>query len=192
MVGCPRVVRDAARALGDRVERWVYVSSRSVYSWPIPQHGDELAAVVEADPDAEATDYRRRQARRGAGAGARAGRRPGRAPARRPHPGPRENVGRLPWWLRRIARGGDVLAPGPEDLGIQYVDARDLARLGLDAAEAGSARSGRHRPPIGAATMGELLRPAWRSPGSDARLVWTSPALVLDHRASSRGASCPS
>src|SRR5580704_12165239 len=24
--------------------------------------------------------------------------------------GPRENIGRLPWWLRRVAKGGDVLA----------------------------------------------------------------------------------
>ena len=53
----PRVVRDAARALASSTDRWVYVSSRSVYSWPIPQHGDETAAVVEADPDADATDY---------------------------------------------------------------------------------------------------------------------------------------
>ena len=27
--------------------------------------------------------------------------------------GPGEDIGRLPWWLTRIARGGDVLAPGP-------------------------------------------------------------------------------
>ncbi|MFI5065637.1 MAG: reductase, partial [Streptosporangiales bacterium] len=26
--------------------------------------------------------------------------------------GPYEIVGRMPWWLRRIERGGDVLAPG--------------------------------------------------------------------------------
>jgi hypothetical protein len=37
--------------------------------------------------------------------------------------GPRENVGRLPWWLKRIARGGPVLAPGPHDLPLQYIDA---------------------------------------------------------------------
>ena len=26
--------------------------------------------------------------------------------------GPHENIGRLPWWLRRLAEGGEVLAPG--------------------------------------------------------------------------------
>ena len=41
--------------------------------------------------------------------------------------GPYENIGRLPWWLNRVARGGPVLAPGPRDLPLQYVDVRDLA-----------------------------------------------------------------
>ena len=42
--------------------------------------------------------------------------------------GPHENIGRLPYWLRRMRRGGDVLAPGPRGAGIQLIDARDLAR----------------------------------------------------------------
>src|SRR5580698_9606309 len=41
--------------------------------------------------------------------------------------GPYEIVGRMPWWLRRMDRGGDVLAPGPADMPLQYVDCRDLA-----------------------------------------------------------------
>src|SRR5262249_38076280 len=40
--------------------------------------------------------------------------------------GPHENVGRLPWWLTRIARGGQVLAPAP-DSNLRMTDARDLA-----------------------------------------------------------------
>ena len=51
--------------------------------------------------------------------------------------GPGEDIGRLPWWLTRIARGGDVLAPGPADLPVQYVDVRDLAVWMLDRARGG-------------------------------------------------------
>ena len=175
----PNVVRDAARALAASTDRWVYVSSRSVYSWPIPHGGDESTPTVDADPDADATDYAADKRgselalERELGDDAVVHLRAGLIL------GPRENVGRLPWWLRRIARGSDVLAPGPEDLGIQYVDARDLVRLGLDAAEAG-----RHGPvdvvsPVGRATMGELLRTCVEVTGSDARLVWVDPEFVL-------------
>ncbi|WP_156081089.1 hypothetical protein [Microbispora rosea] len=41
--------------------------------------------------------------------------------------GPYENVGRLLWWLDRMARGGKVLAPGDPDRAFQMVDARDFA-----------------------------------------------------------------
>jgi len=175
----PCVVRDAARALASSTDRWVYVSSRSVYSWPIPQGGDESAAVVEADPDADATDYA--ADKRGAELALERELGPDRVVHLRAGLilGPRENVGRLPWWLRRIARGGDVLAPGPEDLGIQYVDARDLARLGLDAGAAGRSGPVDTVSPVGGATMGELLRACVEVTGSDARLVWMTPEFVL-------------
>jgi len=40
-------------------------------------------------------------------------------------------VGRLPWWIARVARGGEVLAPGsPSDV-VSLIDARDLARFAL-------------------------------------------------------------
>ena len=177
--GAPVVARDAARALGDRVGRWVYVSSRSVYSWPIPQYADESAPLTDADPDSEATDYAADKRgselalERELGADRVVHLRAGLIL------GPRENVGRLPWWLRRIAHGGDVLAPGPHDLGIQYVDARDLAHLGLDSGAA--ARSGPVDvvSPIGLATMGQLLDTCVEVTGSTAHLVWMDPEFVL-------------
>jgi 2'-hydroxyisoflavone reductase len=49
--------------------------------------------------------------------------------------GPDDPTGRFPYWVSRLARGGDVLAPGaPEDL-VQYVDVRDLADWLILAAE---------------------------------------------------------
>jgi 2'-hydroxyisoflavone reductase len=175
----PWVVRDAARALAGSTDRWVYVSSRSVYSWPIPQHGDESVEVVDADPDAGATEYAvdkrgsELALERELGADRVVHVRAGLIL------GPREDVGRLPWWLRRIDRGGEVLAPGPEDLGIQLVDARDLAHLALDAGEAGRSGPVDTVSPVGAATFGELLRTCVQVTGSDAELVWMDPGFVL-------------
>lgn len=46
--------------------------------------------------------------------------------------GPHEHVGRLPWWLRRVQRGGRILAPGHPDRTVQPVDVRDVATFALD------------------------------------------------------------
>ncbi|WP_382305143.1 reductase [Herbiconiux sp. UC225_62] len=93
--------------------------------------------------------------------------------------GPRENVGRLPWWLTRIAAGGDVLAPGTPDAGIQYVDARDLAAFALDAGLRGLSGAFNVVTPVGQHTLGELLTACVEATGSDARLRWVPEERVL-------------
>ncbi|MEU6504763.1 NAD-dependent epimerase/dehydratase family protein [Streptomyces sp. NPDC046942] len=179
----PRAVLAAARLLRDRAARYVYVSSRSVYTWPWPSLGGpaEAGAVVEgAAADAGPTDYARDK-RGGELAAARTFGADRSVLARAGLIlGPYENVGRLPWWLTRIARGGPVLAPGPRDLPLQYIDARDLADwlLGAVAQEL----SGPYDlvSPSGHTTMGELLQECVRATGADAELRWTDPQVVLD------------
>ncbi|GAA2414451.1 SDR family oxidoreductase [Actinomadura vinacea] len=175
----PSAVRDAAEALRERSGRYVYVSSRSVYAAPTEAGADESARVVEGSPDAEdAADYARTK-------------RGGELAAERHFGdralllraglvlGPHENIGRLPWWLRRIARGGPVLAPGPRDLGLQYIDARDLASWSLDAAEKGLGGPYNVISRPGFATMRELLEACVRVTASDAELRWVEPGPIL-------------
>jgi nucleoside-diphosphate-sugar epimerase len=174
----PAAVRDSARLLDGRVPHYTYVSSRSVYRWPPALGIDESAPVVDGDPDSsDATDYA--AAKRGAELAvldnfhgdvvlARAGL----------VLGPYEVVGRLPWWLNRLALGGRVPAPGPRARPLQYVDGRDLAAWCLDAA-----RSGLHGvfnvvSEPGHTTMGALLDHATRTTGSRAELVWISPETI--------------
>ena len=51
--------------------------------------------------------------------------------------GPHDDVGRLPWWLARVARGGRVLAPGDPGRPVRLTDARDLAGWMLDSVRRG-------------------------------------------------------
>ena len=41
--------------------------------------------------------------------------------------GPDDYTWRFPWWVSRIARGGEVPVPGPADAPMQVVDVRDMA-----------------------------------------------------------------
>jgi nucleoside-diphosphate-sugar epimerase len=172
------VVRTSARILADRAAHYGYVSSRSVYRWPLPLGADEAAPVVDGDPAAgEDSDYA--AAKRGGELAvlesfadravlARAGL----------VLGPHEDVGRLPWWLGRIAAGGQVLAPGPVDRPLQYIDARDLARWMLDAASRGVVGSFNVVSDPGHTTIGELLRTCLDVTGAHAELVWAPPEVL--------------
>ncbi|MGR6970021.1 SDR family oxidoreductase [Streptomyces cynarae] len=177
----PRAVHEAARLLRGRAGRYVYVSSCSVYAWPAPAGYDESAPLVEgAEPDAGRTDYARDK--RGAEIAATEAFGADRSVLVRAGLilGPYENVGRLPWWLTRIARGGPVLAPGPRELPLQYVDVRDMAEWILGAAAQELSGPFNVISPQGHATMGELLDACVDVTGAAAELRWTGPEVILD------------
>ena len=152
-------------------ERYVFVSTAGVYrDWADRPVADEDAPLHETGDG-----YSELKAACECGAAEAA--MPGRVAHLRPGIilGPHENIGRGPWWLERMARGGRVLAPGPADAPVQWIDARDLAEFALDA------------PPgpwntisaPGAATWGEFLETARDVAGAaDAELVWTDGARV--------------
>jgi 2'-hydroxyisoflavone reductase len=177
--GAPRAARDSAAVLADRALHYVYISSGSVYAPPPPLGVDESAPTVEGSPDAEGGDYP--ALKRGAelavmrafgdrGLLARAGL----------ILGPHEDVGRLPWWLARIAAGGEILAPGPPDLKLQLIDARDLASFVLDAALANRRGPFNVASRPGHATMRSLLEACAAVAGApDARLTWVDAGAVI-------------
>ncbi|SED33253.1 Nucleoside-diphosphate-sugar epimerase [Streptomyces sp. 3213] len=176
----PRAVHDAARLLAGRAGRYVYVSSCSVYEWAPPAGYTEDAPVVEgAEPDADKTDYARDK--RGGELAALAAFGAERSVFVRAGLilGPYENIGRLPWWLNRVARGGPVLAPGPRELALQYVDVRDLAEWVLGSVERELSGAYNVISPQGHATMGSLLDACVRVAGEAAELRWTSADVVL-------------
>jgi nucleoside-diphosphate-sugar epimerase len=176
--GAPAVVSDSATLLTGRAGHYGYVSSRSVYRWPIPAGLDESAPVVDGDPaDTGQEDYA--AAKRGGELAALAAFGDRALLARAGLIlGPYEVVGRMPWWLGRIERGGDVLAPGPPDRPLQFIDCRDLAAWMLSAADRGLGGAFNTVSQPGHATMASLLDAAISVTGSSARLVWASPEVI--------------
>lgn len=90
--------------------------------------------------------------------------------------GPHDPTDRFTYWPRRLAEGGDVLAPGSPSQPIQFVDARDLGaflvRLAADRTSGVMNATGPAEP----LTLGEALG---RMAGA-ANLVWTDDQRILD------------
>jgi nucleoside-diphosphate-sugar epimerase len=85
--------------------------------------------------------------------------------------GPGDPTGRFAYWPQRLARGGEVLAPGrPEDV-VQVIDVRDLATWLLDACEA---RTTGVFDPVGTPTpFGRLLAETAAGVGDpEPQLTW--------------------
>jgi 2'-hydroxyisoflavone reductase len=148
-----------------------------VYSWPITVGMDESYPTCDGDPfDTSSEDYAR--TKRGSELGVLACRPDALVARAGLILGPYEDIGRLPWWLQRMSRGGQVLAPGPSTMALQYVDARDLAEWMVSCAQQGIGGAFNAVSPVGHTTMGELLRAAYETTGSTAELVWFTPEEV--------------
>lgn len=164
----------AAKLLGPRTHHYGFVSSRSVYTWPIAIGSDETHATVDGDPDdLSSDDYAK--TKRGSELGVLAARPDALIARAGTILGPYENVGRLPWWILRVHRGGRVLAPGPAMRPLQYVDARDLARWMIACGERLIGGVFNTVSPVGHTTIGQLLETVREVTGSTAELVWFTP-----------------
>ena len=136
----PCHVRMAAELLRDVVERYVFVSSISVYADPLPAGCDENAPRKTL-PDGVAPDvaysdeyYGELKALCEDAADAAM---PGRNVLVRAGMivGPHDNTDRFNSWIERAARGEPFLVPGEADAPLQMIDVRDIAAWIVGAAE---------------------------------------------------------
>jgi 2'-hydroxyisoflavone reductase len=181
----PKVVGDGARILAESAEAYLFISSISALAeYPAAAVGFG-ARLFDCAPDATEGDYGPLKA--GCERAVREAF-PGRVIVHYPGLilGPHENVGRS-WWLPRIARGGDVLAPGDPQRRMQMIDARDIARFGLRCLESG-AETGKAEgdgllltSPTGHTTFEGWLDACIAATGADAHLVWAPDELLLEH-----------
>lgn len=180
----PRLVRDSARALAGSVGRYLFVSSISVYAEPVPRGATEDAPLaVLADPTVEAitgASYGGLKALCEAAVREVFG---GRALIVRPGliVGPHDTTDRFPYWPRRLARGGEVLAPGDPDSPTQMIDARDLAAWMLDLLEREVSGTFHATGPAEPLTMRSALERIATAVNPGARLTWVSEPFLREH-----------
>jgi 2'-hydroxyisoflavone reductase len=93
--------------------------------------------------------------------------------------GPHDPTDRFTYWVRRVAAGGEVLAPGPPHYEVQWIDARDLATFGLLLVERGTGGTfSVVAPPV---PIERLLAACRDVSGSNAELTWVTRSF-LDER----------
>ncbi len=166
----PRIVRLAVEALGGAADRYCFISTGSVYAEPLPPLVTEdapLATLGAAQgPYGSYGPLKvlcERVVRSAVG---------DRALVLRPGyvVGPHDPTDRFTSWVRRIARGGSLLAPGDGRDLVQAVDARDLGAFVVALLEAGATGTlNVDGPPM---TFAEALAAIARGCGTEPRIVW--------------------
>jgi 2'-hydroxyisoflavone reductase len=184
----PVWVRDSARVLKGHIGQYIFISTISVYAAK-DRPADETAPLVTyegADPMAETTQslnsdprlygplkaLSEMEAWTHYGEGATTIIRPGLIV------GPGDETDRFTYWPVRLARGGEILAPGDGSDPIQVIDARDLAEWIVRMAERRTTGVFNATGPKQALTMRQMLTDIAQGIQVDPKLVW-APASFL-------------
>lgn len=188
----PRAVTSAAEVLASSVEQYVFISSQNVYSSVSVPGVDETAPVAtltaEQLSEANAIDTAGEPAYgkmygplKALCEEAAEQVMPGRVLIVRPGliVGPHDYSDRFTYWVVRVARGGEVLAPASPGRWIQLIDVRDLSEWVVDMVERQQTgvynTSGRPNT----FTMENLLEECKSVSGSDATFTWVNEEFLL-------------
>ena len=186
----PFWVRDAGHVLKGKVKQYIFISTISVYaSNATPQ--DETAPVLAyagKDPMAETAETLKAhpelygplkavseaEARRQFGEAAVTVIRPGLIT------GPGDETDRFTYWPVRLARGGEILAPGDGNDPVQFVDSRDLAEWVIRMAESRTTGVFNGTGPARPMTMRQMLAGIAEGVHVEPKLTWVSTKFLDD------------
>ena len=184
----PFWVRDAGQVLQGNVEHYVFTSTLSVYASNAESGADESAATLEytgEDAMAETMETLRADGSLYGPLKAESEREvmrwfPDNHTIVRPTliVGPGDRTDRFTYWPLRMARGGQVLAPGDGSDPVQIIDARDLAEWTVRQAEARSVGAYNAAGPDYPLTFEAMLHGIRAVTGVAAELNW-APAEFL-------------
>jgi 2'-hydroxyisoflavone reductase len=180
----PRLVKQSAEFLADSVGHYTFISSVSVYSDfakvgiseadPVGKLEDETVETVTGEtygPLKALCEQAAEAALPGRVLNVRAGL----------IVGPYDVSDRFTYWPVRVARGGEILAPGRPEAGTQFIDVRDLVDWNLRMIEAGKMGSYNLVGPAIPLTMSTVLETCREVSGSDAAFTWVESEFLKRH-----------
>ena len=104
--------------------------------------------------------------------------------------GPGDPTDRFTYWPVRVAKGGEMIAPGSASDPIQFIDVRDLANFMRACVEQRLSGSYNACNPPGAVTIGDLLETSKRVSGANTKFVW-APTEFLEKNKALEGLEVP-
>ena len=174
----PRVVDQSANYLRDRVGRYLFVSTISVYrDSSTPDQDEDAPVFAESAPGVEEVTGEtygpmkvgcEKVVREMYG---------DRALIVRPGliAGPYDPTNRFTYWVDRLAKGGKALVPARPEQPLSLIDARDLGRFMLSAVQRGV--SGTYNACGDPRSFGEMID-ACHQANLGTQLVWTEPGFL--------------
>ncbi len=175
----PRVVRASAELLAGAVEHYTFVSSLSVNMPSFKIGLTESDAVHELEDEASEDVNAHYGPLKALCEQAVENALPGRALHLRSGliVGPHDPTRRFTYWVERVARGGEFVAPAPPEQRVQLIDVRDLADWTIRMAEARAAGTFNATGPV--RTFLEMLDACRAAARSDAHPVWVPEEVLL-------------
>jgi 2'-hydroxyisoflavone reductase len=193
----PRAVKASAQFLSGSVSTYVFISSQSVYADLSLPGVDEDAEVktltteeleraneIDSSGQGSAASYGQmygglkalcEQGAETAMAGRVLNIRPGLIV------GPYDYTDRFTYWVTRVAKGGEVLAPGRPEYHVQFIDVRDLAEWTIKMLEGDKTGLYNANGEAGKLTIKNLLDQCQALSESEASLTWAPEAFLLRH-----------
>src|SRR6185295_4046166 len=188
----PRAVRAAAGVLSDAVDRYVFVSSQNAYrdvsvpgideTYPLRTlTGEQLEQANRIDTSGQPSYAELYGGLKALCEQAAEEVMPGRVLILRPGliVGPYDYTDRFTYWPVRVARGGEVLAPGRPERFIQFIDVRDLAEWTISMIERKATGAYNAAGVPNSLTMENLLDECRSVSGSEAQFTWISEDFLL-------------
>jgi 2'-hydroxyisoflavone reductase len=181
----PRHVQDSARLVADNTQRYLFISSLSVYAdFDIENHEDSPLATIDDETVEDVTGEtygalkalcEKRVAAEIDG---------DRLTVLRPNyiAGPGDHTDRFSYWPIRTRQGGEMIWPGTPADSIQFIDVRDLAVFVVDCLEQDVSGIYNMTNPAGAYSMGRLLDDCRALTRAEVDPIWISAAFAYEQR----------